>query len=93
MFNDGLNIAKFVEMNFPNRISQIVDPELQGYHHDDDDLSQQPSATTRERTLACLLSVLDIGLYCTKASPGERMVMREVAARLHEVKEAYLREN
>ncbi|GJN28571.1 hypothetical protein PR202_gb16770 [Eleusine coracana subsp. coracana] len=93
MFTDGLNIAKFVEMNFPDRISQIVDPDLQEYHHNDDALSQQSSTAMRERTLACLLSVLDIGLHCTKASPGKRMAMREIAARLHEVKKAYLREN
>jgi hypothetical protein len=28
MFKDGLNIVKFVEMNFPAKISQIVKPEL-----------------------------------------------------------------
>ncbi|TVT97290.1 hypothetical protein EJB05_57466, partial [Eragrostis curvula] len=88
MFTDGLNIANFVEMNFPDRISQIVDPELHEYWHDDG-LSQEASAAMKERTFACLLSVLDIGLRCTKASPSERMDMREVAARLHEVKKKY----
>ncbi|TVU23611.1 hypothetical protein EJB05_25986, partial [Eragrostis curvula] len=91
MFTDGLNIIKYVEMKFPHKISQIVDPELQEYQHDD--ALSQASAAVRERTLACLVSVLGIGLQCTKASPSERMDMREVAARLHEIKEAYLRVN
>jgi serine/threonine protein kinase/Leucine-rich repeat (LRR) protein len=91
MFKDGLNIANFVEMNFPDRISQIVDPELEGCQNDD--LSQEASMAMRERTLACLLSVLDIGLHCTKAYPRKRIDMRQAAARLHAVKEAYLRGN
>uniref|UniRef100_A0A0A9C236 Uncharacterized protein n=1 Tax=Arundo donax TaxID=35708 RepID=A0A0A9C236_ARUDO len=91
MFKDGLNIANFVEMNFPDRISQIVDPELQEDQHDD--LSQEASAALRERTLSCLLSVLNIGLQCAKASPNERMEMREVAAMLQVVEESYLRGN
>ncbi|KAK3118131.1 hypothetical protein QOZ80_9BG0694670 [Eleusine coracana subsp. coracana] len=90
MFTDGLNITKFVEMNFPNTISQIVDPELLEYQHDG--LSQEASVAMRE-TLACLLSLLGIGIHCTKASPSERMDMREVAATLHAVMEAYLRGN
>ncbi|CAL5074558.1 unnamed protein product [Urochloa decumbens] len=91
MFKDGLDIVKFVEMNYPDRISQIIDPDLQ--EDQLDDLWQEASADTREITLSCLLSVLDIGLHCTKASPNERMDMREVAARLHTIKEAYLKGN
>ncbi|XP_062183372.1 receptor kinase-like protein Xa21 isoform X2 [Phragmites australis] len=90
MFKDGLNIARFVEMNFPDRISQIVDPELLEEEHA---LSQQTSAAMKEKSWECLLSVLNIGLRCANPSPNERMDMREVAARLHGIKEAYLRGN
>ncbi|XP_062182937.1 receptor kinase-like protein Xa21 [Phragmites australis] len=90
MFKDGLNIARFVEMNFPDRISQIVDPELL---EEENDLSQQTSAAMKEKSLECLLSVLNIGLRCANPSPNERMDMREVAARLHGIKDAYLRGN
>ncbi|XP_062182691.1 receptor kinase-like protein Xa21 [Phragmites australis] len=90
MFKDGLNIVTFVEMNFPDRISQIVDPELLEAEHA---LSQETSAAMKEKSLECLLSVLNIGLRCAKASPNERMDMQEVAAKLHGIKEAYLRGN
>ena len=90
MFKDGLNIARFVEMNFPDRISQIVDPELLEEEHA---VSQQTSAAMKEKSWECLLSVLNIGLRCANPSPNERMDMREVAARLHGIKEAYLRGN
>ncbi|KQJ89212.2 hypothetical protein BRADI_4g24431v3, partial [Brachypodium distachyon] len=82
MFKDGLNIAKFVEMNFPARIAQIIDPEL----------LQDPMAT-KESYWEFLVSLLNIGLCCTKLSPNERPIMQEVAPRLHGIKESYLRGN
>ncbi|KAG2556142.1 receptor kinase-like protein Xa21 [Panicum virgatum] len=89
MFKDDLNIARFVEMNFPDRISQIVDPELQ---EEQQDLLQQTSGNMKKESLECLLSVLNIGLQCANASPNERMDMQEVAARLRGIKQAYLKE-
>ncbi|KQJ89251.1 putative receptor-like protein kinase At3g47110 [Brachypodium distachyon] len=82
MFKDGLNIAKFVEMNFLARIAQIIDPEL-----------LQDPAATKESYWEFLVSMLNIGLCCTKLSPNERPMMQEVAPRLHGIKDSYLRGN
>jgi serine/threonine protein kinase len=90
MFSDGLNIAKFVELNFPDRISRIIEPELL---QDQRGFSTETPVGTRENYLGCLTSVLNIGLCCTKLSPKERLNMREVAARLHGIKDAYARGN
>ncbi|OEL16602.1 putative LRR receptor-like serine/threonine-protein kinase [Dichanthelium oligosanthes] len=87
MFNDGLNIVKFVETNFPDRILRVVDPELQeelGVHEG------ETSGSMKEKSLEFLLSVTKIGLDCAKASPNARMGMQKVASKLHRVKDAYL---
>ncbi|CAL4988018.1 unnamed protein product [Urochloa decumbens] len=89
MFNDGLTIAKYVEMNFPDRIVDIVDPKLvQDLRFGEDD-----PVPMKENCLECLLSVLSIGLFCVKTSPNERLDMQEVAARLHGMKDAYISDN
>ena len=72
MFSDGLDIVKFVEANFPDRMFQIVDPELLEAQHD---FSGETSVSMNEKSLECLISVINIGLHCTKASPKERMGM------------------
>uniref|UniRef100_A0A0D3HIS3 Receptor kinase-like protein Xa21 n=1 Tax=Oryza barthii TaxID=65489 RepID=A0A0D3HIS3_9ORYZ len=90
MFKDGLNIATFVEMNFPDRISQVVDPELL---ENQNGISHETLVDMKEKDLECLHSVLNIGLCCTKPSPYERMDMREVAARLRKIKAAHLSSN
>ncbi|CAD6254584.1 unnamed protein product [Miscanthus lutarioriparius] len=87
MFNGEMNITKFVEINFPDRIPQIIDPELL---EEKQHLSPETSLAMKEKSLECLLSVLNIGLLCTKPSPNERICMQEVTARLHGIKKAYI---
>ncbi|EEC67757.1 hypothetical protein OsI_35284 [Oryza sativa Indica Group] len=89
MFMDGLSIAKHVEMNFPDRILEIVDPQLQH----ELDLCQETPMAVKEKGIHCLRSVLNIGLCCTKTTPIERISMQEVAAKLHGIKDSYLRGN
>lgn len=88
MFKDGLNIAKFVEMNFPARISEIIEPELL---QDQLEFPEETLVSVKESDLDCVISVLNIGLRCTKPYPDERPNMQEVTAGLHGIKEAYLR--
>uniref|UniRef100_A0ACD5W7Q4 Uncharacterized protein n=4 Tax=Avena sativa TaxID=4498 RepID=A0ACD5W7Q4_AVESA len=90
MFKDGVGIAKYVEMNFPTGISEIVDPELL---QDRPEFHQETIVAINAKDLNCLVSVLNIGLFCTKLSPNERPNMQEVAARLHRIKAAYIRGN
>ncbi|KAE8788922.1 putative LRR receptor-like serine/threonine-protein kinase [Hordeum vulgare] len=84
MFTDGLSIVKFTEGSFPDRVLEIVDPQLLK------ELDETPIAF-KEKHAHCLISVLNVGLCCTKTSPGERINMQEVAAKLHGIKDAYLR--
>ena len=87
MFRDGLSIAKYTEMNIPDKMLQIVDPQLV----QELGLSQEDSVTDDENAAHCLLSVLNIGLCCTKSAPSERISMQEVAAKLHTIRDSYLR--
>lgn len=89
MFKDGLSIVRFAEMNFPDRVLEIVDPRLLQELHPDHGTSE----AVKERGARCLVSALDIGLRCTKASPSERISMQEVAAKLHGIKDVYVRGN
>uniref|UniRef100_A0A0E0AHQ5 Receptor kinase-like protein Xa21 n=1 Tax=Oryza glumipatula TaxID=40148 RepID=A0A0E0AHQ5_9ORYZ len=73
MFKDGLSIAKYADINIPDRLLQIVDPQLV----QELSLNQEDPVATDENAAHCLLSVLNIGLCCTKSSPNERISMQE----------------
>jgi hypothetical protein len=89
MFKDGMTIAKLTEINFPDNVFQIVDPQLLQELEQREDITM----TIRDRAAQILQSVLSIGLYCTKTSPNERISMQEVAAKLRRIRDAYLRGN
>ena len=88
MFKDGLTIAKFTEINFPAKMLQIIDTQLL----QELDLCKETPMAVEENGVQCLLSLLNIGLCCTKSSPKERIGMQEVAAKLHGIRDAYLRD-
>ncbi|KAL6658191.1 hypothetical protein ACP70R_003777 [Stipagrostis hirtigluma subsp. patula] len=89
MFKDGMNIAKFTEINFPDNVLQIVDPQLL----EELVLCQETPMAIKDSGIQCLQSVLNIGLHCTKSSPSDRMSMQDVAAKLHRTRDAYLKRN
>lgn len=78
MFKDGMSIAKFTELSFPDNVLQIVDPQL----------LQELDVVCEENGARILQSVLSIGLCCTKASPNERISMQEASAKLHGIRDA-----
>ncbi|CAM0874994.1 unnamed protein product [Alopecurus aequalis] len=84
MFKDGLSIAKFAEINFPDKMLQIVDPQLAQELY----LCQE-APVADDSAVHCLLSALEVGLCCTKSSPGERISMEEVAAKLHRIRDTH----
>lgn len=89
MFKDEMSITKFTEMNFPDNVLQIVDPQLL----QELDLSMEIPMAIKESGAEILQSVLEVGLCCTRTSPNERINMQQVAAKLHGIRDAYLRGN
>ena len=68
---------------------QIVDPQLLQELEQREDITM----TIRDSAAQILQSVLSIGLCCTKTSPNERISKQEMAAKLHGIRDAYLRGN
>uniref|UniRef100_A0A6J0PE14 Receptor kinase-like protein Xa21 n=1 Tax=Elaeis guineensis var. tenera TaxID=51953 RepID=A0A6J0PE14_ELAGV len=75
-FNNELTLHSFVNMAFPERIKEIIDPLL--LIQDDDD----PRGRSPRRLHQCLESVITVGLVCSTLSLGERMNMRDVATEM-----------
>uniref|UniRef100_A0A0E0F317 Receptor kinase-like protein Xa21 n=1 Tax=Oryza meridionalis TaxID=40149 RepID=A0A0E0F317_9ORYZ len=87
MFKDGLSIVKYTEINLPEKMLQIVDPQLLQELH----ICHETPTDVEKNEVNCLLSVLNIGLNCTRLVPSERMSMQEVASKLHGIRDEYLR--
>lgn len=101
VFEDGLNIHKFVSMALPEHVMDIIDPSLfLGEEEDDideneerarmkgDNLQYSPVGKMKE----CLVSVLRIGLSCSNSVARDRIPMNTVLNQMHAVRNSFLGE-
>ncbi|PHU05327.1 hypothetical protein BC332_26149 [Capsicum chinense] len=85
IFNENLNIHKYVSTALPERFMEIVDPLLL--------LAEEEQNTNQDqarRMEECLLSVLEIGLTCSASSPRDRAPIDTTLSKLQSIKESFL---
>jgi hypothetical protein len=83
-FEDDQTIQGFVSAAFPGRTEEVLDTTLLVTTEFDGDCS---GVTVQD----CLVSAIRVGLSCTRATPYERMSMRDVAAELRTIRDACVR--
>ncbi|KAL5568802.1 hypothetical protein UlMin_025377 [Ulmus minor] len=107
MFDDSNNLHNFVKMALPDRLVEIVDPYLLSREVEETPsgrgINRNNVESRREiidsgnlnqlnvQTRNCLLSVLQLGLGCSRESPKERANMNDAAKELNLTKNDFLR--
>ncbi|XP_006646229.1 probable LRR receptor-like serine/threonine-protein kinase At3g47570 [Oryza brachyantha] len=93
MFAGELSLREWVNRALPSRLADVVDPAISlhdetmssssGGLQDDSWTNGHEPAGDR----SCIAQLLDLGLQCTRDLPEDRMTMKDVAAKLHRIKE------
>ncbi|KAL5568804.1 hypothetical protein UlMin_025379, partial [Ulmus minor] len=107
MFDDRNNLHNFVKMALPDRLIEIVDPYLLSREVEEtlsEGLNNRNNVESRHeivengnlnqlnvQTRNCLLSILQLGLACSRESPKERANMNDAAKELNLTKNDFLR--
>ncbi|KAM0933477.1 putative protein kinase RLK-Pelle-LRR-XII-1 family [Dioscorea sansibarensis] len=90
-FNDGLNLHKFVELAFPDRVMEIINQDLivedEGIKDGKDDST---ASYTRNRLQRCLIKTIQTALSCSRESPINRNNMGNVVRELLETRDLFL---
>lgn len=90
MFKEDLNLHNYARKALPDQILQIVDPVI---------LCDEPAGGSggirnqrhqRSKLLECLCEVIRVGIACSVESPVERMDMRDVARKLHTIRDSFV---
>ncbi|KAL5565917.1 hypothetical protein UlMin_029081 [Ulmus minor] len=106
MFDDNNNLHNFVKMTLPDRLMEIVDPYLLSReveetpskrHINRNNVESQHETIESDnlnqlnvQTRNCLLSILQLGLACSRESPKERANMNDAAKELNLTKNDFL---
>ncbi|GJM93759.1 hypothetical protein PR202_ga10345 [Eleusine coracana subsp. coracana] len=83
MFRGSLDLHKFSEDALPERIWEIADSTMwmhQGAYN----------SPSRSRTQSCLVSVIALGISCSKKQPRERILIHDAAIQIHAIRDSYL---
>ncbi|KDP38742.1 hypothetical protein JCGZ_04095 [Jatropha curcas] len=77
IFNGSFNLHNFVKVALPNNVVEVVDPVL---------VSEKGEAISNV-SVECLISIFQIGVDCSIASPSERMSIPDVIRQLASIKD------
>ncbi|CAL9165907.1 unnamed protein product [Musa hybrid cultivar] len=79
MFRDGRSLRSFVEAAaFPDRVVEIVDPAIRS------------ALEGNDRAANCVVSMVEVGLLCSKGTPQARLDAESVTTKLVAIRSAYL---
>ncbi|XBI40471.1 hypothetical protein VPH35_125058 [Triticum aestivum] len=84
IFKDLLDLHRFVEDALPDRTPEIADPTMWLHNGQHDN-----NASIRIQEL--LVSVLRLGITCSKQHPRDRALTRDAAAEMHTIRDVYLK--
>ncbi|KAM3276044.1 hypothetical protein ACQJBY_044426 [Aegilops geniculata] len=84
MFRDSLDLHKFAEDTLPDRTLEIADPTM--WLH-----SGQQNNNTSIRIQELLVSVLRLGISCSKQHPRNRARTKDATGEMHAIRDAYLK--
>ncbi|EHA8591178.1 putative LRR receptor-like serine/threonine-protein kinase [Cocos nucifera] len=85
LFKDGRSLRTCVDMGFPDRVMEVMDPSML-LSMETGSLSE---STIRERMTECLVSMIDIGLSCSKEAPNLRLDMQTVVNKMSTIRTAF----
>ncbi|KAJ8647492.1 hypothetical protein MRB53_000515 [Persea americana] len=88
MFKNGLSLHEFAKMAFPDRLMEIADPLILEEDSRGDVTNNVESE--RQRLLECFASVVGVGIACSKETPRDRMLMKEVVAEMLVIRDKFL---
>ncbi|KAL6626755.1 hypothetical protein ACP70R_030481 [Stipagrostis hirtigluma subsp. patula] len=84
MFQGTFDLHKYLEDVLPERIWEIADTTM-WLHTNANDRS------TRSRIQNCLVSVIFLGISCSKKQPRERIPIQDAAVEMHAIRDSYLK--
>ena len=91
-FGEALGLHKLVQMALPalDRAVNVVDHQLLSKDKDGGEANTSNPGRKRDISIACITSILDIGVSCSKETPIDRMQIGDALKELLKIKDKFL---
>ncbi|XBI86481.1 hypothetical protein VPH35_094429 [Triticum aestivum] len=87
LFKNGLSLQKFVGNAFPEKIRDILDPNIITPSFEDEGVDHGNHAMVG--MLSCIMQLVQLGLSCSTETPKDRPTMPDVYAEVSAIKREY----
>lgn len=87
-FGEVLNLHNYVQMALPDKVFDIVDQHLLSNDNDGEGRTSN-SDRIREMRIACITSILKIGISCSKETPIDRMQIGDALKELRTISDKF----
>ncbi|XP_004959355.3 probable LRR receptor-like serine/threonine-protein kinase At3g47570 isoform X1 [Setaria italica] len=81
LFGNNLSLHKYVDLAFPDKINEILDPQMQ---------NKEDEVLCNLHLQNYIIPLVEIGLMCSMESPKDRPGMRDVFAKIFAIQEAFI---
>ncbi|RCV29723.1 hypothetical protein SETIT_6G035200v2 [Setaria italica] len=89
-FVQDLNLHRYVQIALQDQqVTSVVDQQLLPVQDPELEGRTSSSSSTREITVACVTSILQIGILCSKELPTDRLLIGDALRELHRIKDNY----
>ncbi|GJN27594.1 hypothetical protein PR202_gb15628 [Eleusine coracana subsp. coracana] len=89
-FVQDLNLHRYVQVALQEeQVANVVDQQLLSIKDQEHEGRTSSSSSTMEMTVACVTSVLQVGILCSKELPADRLPISDVLRELHSIKDRY----
>ncbi|XP_054795362.1 probable LRR receptor-like serine/threonine-protein kinase At3g47570 [Prosopis cineraria] len=82
-FTGGLSLTTWVQSAIPDKIVRVIDPQLLSHTFDNDLAHKGPKL----QLIDCVTTILRVGLSCTADYPDGRLNVKDVVAKLKNVRD------
>uniref|UniRef100_A0A0E0JE59 Receptor kinase-like protein Xa21 n=1 Tax=Oryza punctata TaxID=4537 RepID=A0A0E0JE59_ORYPU len=89
MFKDSVDLHKFASAAFPDQVLDIADRTI-WLHEEANNKDITDASITRSIVQECLVSVLRVGISCSKQQAKERMLLVDAVSKIHAIRDEYL---
>jgi serine/threonine protein kinase len=91
-FGDDFSIHKYVKMSVPDQVANIVDQCLLKGPDDIENITSDYNRT-RDAKIACITSILRVGISCSRETPTERAQIGDALKELQKIRERFRRDS
>ena len=81
LFGNDLSLHKYVGLAFPDKISEILDPQMQ---------NKEDEILCNLHMQNYIIPLVEIGLMCSMESPKDRPAMKDVYAKIIAIQEGFI---